>query len=351
MRRLGIIEGFFGGPWSWQERADALPFLQAHGFDAYLYAPKADRNLRYDWKTPHAEPVAAEIRAFGEQARAHGVSLGIGLSPLDLHASWDGEGQTALLRRVDELRELGVDLLGLFFDDMRGDVPRLALSQGEMATAVAARHPDLPLIMCPTYYTPHAVLDRVFGQRPEHYLRDLGEALPDTCEVFWTGEEVCSKTYDAADLQRVAEELGRPVAIWDNYPVNDGPRMCKHLHLRPPEGRDQELTDVVTSWWVNPMNQATLSRLPLASLAESFGRAPRRSLETRASDVLGDAGAVVLRWVASLQDDGLDVLTDDTRQAVLDDLACAEGTAATELRGWLAGDYIVGPECLTDTEA
>ena len=46
---LGIIEGFFGRPWSWTERADAVRFLRPHGYSFYLYAPKADSWLRRRW--------------------------------------------------------------------------------------------------------------------------------------------------------------------------------------------------------------------------------------------------------------------------------------------------------------
>ena len=56
---LGIIEGFFGRPWSWPERAAAIRFLRPYGYGFYLYAPKADPYLRRRWQEPHP---AAEIR-------------------------------------------------------------------------------------------------------------------------------------------------------------------------------------------------------------------------------------------------------------------------------------------------
>ena len=60
---LGIIEGFFGRPWSWAERADAVRFLRPHGYSFYLYAPKADPWLRRRWQEPHP---AAEMEALAE---------------------------------------------------------------------------------------------------------------------------------------------------------------------------------------------------------------------------------------------------------------------------------------------
>ena len=61
---LGVIEGFFGRPWSWAERRDAVAALAPHGYRFYLYAPKADPWLRRRWQEPHPEPELEELAAF-----------------------------------------------------------------------------------------------------------------------------------------------------------------------------------------------------------------------------------------------------------------------------------------------
>jgi len=43
---LGIIEGYYGAPWSWAERAAQVDFLAPHGYGFFTYAPKADPFLR-----------------------------------------------------------------------------------------------------------------------------------------------------------------------------------------------------------------------------------------------------------------------------------------------------------------
>lgn len=348
--RLGLLEGFFGTPWSWEERHDALPFLVEHGYDLFLYAPKADRNLRGRWAERHPPEAEQALRAFASAGARSGVDVAIGLSPLELFHRWSQDGRSDLLRRVDELRALGIAGLGLFFDDMRGDFPDLATTQAQMVTAVRAAHPDLPLWMCPTYYTPHAVLDRVFGQRPDHYLATLGNHLPQDVEVFWTGEKVCSTAYTADHLRAVADELGRPVAIWDNYPVNDGPRMCKHLHLRPPGGRPPEAAALVSTWCVNPMNQPQASRLPIAAIARHLsGRSTDR--DQLANRLYGERTAQgLVRWMDRFQDLGLDDLAPADRAAATVEFSSVPHPVAAEILHWLRGDSIVGPECLTDTE-
>ncbi|MGW2222295.1 beta-N-acetylglucosaminidase domain-containing protein [Nonomuraea sp. NPDC001684] len=39
----GVIEGFYGRPWSHEQRLDLLGFLGARGMNTYVHAPKADR--------------------------------------------------------------------------------------------------------------------------------------------------------------------------------------------------------------------------------------------------------------------------------------------------------------------
>ena len=39
---FGIIEGFYGPPWSWAARSEVLAFGHQRGLDLYLYGPKDD---------------------------------------------------------------------------------------------------------------------------------------------------------------------------------------------------------------------------------------------------------------------------------------------------------------------
>lgn len=58
--------------------------------------------------------------------------------------------------------------------------------------------------------------------------------------------------------------------MWDNYPVNDGSKASSFLHLRAFENRPAELAELTAGHAVNPMKQAALSVLPLATLPMSY---------------------------------------------------------------------------------
>ena len=49
----GIVEGFYGEPWSHSARLDAIGFLAPRGLNAYVYAPKDDAKHRADWRVPN----------------------------------------------------------------------------------------------------------------------------------------------------------------------------------------------------------------------------------------------------------------------------------------------------------
>ena len=143
----------------------------------------------------------------------------------------------AKIERIDEIMKFGVMMTPALVLDgevkASGRVPKSA----EIVNWIATRSSAKQLVFCPTYYTPDPVLETLYGKMPEGYLGELGAGLDKKVSVFWTGEKVCSGAYTPEHLKDTAGKLGRKPFLWDNYPVNDGPRMCKFLHLRAVTGR------------------------------------------------------------------------------------------------------------------
>ncbi|MEA3030940.1 MAG: hyaluronoglucosaminidase [Sphingomonadales bacterium] len=343
---LGLIEGFFGRPWSWPDRREAVRFLRPRNYLFYLYAPKADPYLRRRWQEPHPEAELAELAALRDVCRAEGVRFGIGLSPFELHLHAERGWQDRLAAKLASLAPLKPDDLALLFDDMRGDVADLASRQAAIVHFAAERGVAERIFACPTYYSDDPVLDAAFGARPPFYLEQLGRLLDPAIRIFWTGEEVCAREYSPGHLARVAGQLRRKPTLWDNYPVNDGARMSLHLHLRGVTGRPASLAGQIAGHGVNPAS--LLSRVPLLTLAESYatgdsyeyGAAFARAART----VLGDAlAARVGRDLPTLQDRGLDRLAE--RRAVLRArYAAFDHPAAREITAWLDGHWSVTDE-------
>lgn len=349
---LGVIEGFFGRPYDWGERAALMRRLAPAGYGFYLYAPKADGYLRRRWREPHPDAEMAALAQFAADCRTHGVRFGVGLSPYELHLDFDGPWREILAEKIAGLDALGLDDLAILFDDMRGDLPELARRQIEIVEFAAGRTKASRLIVCPSYYTDEPVLDRVFGQRPEGYLAELGAGLDPAIEIMWTGEEVCAREFSPGHLDRVAGEMRRKPFLWDNYPVNDGPRMSQHLHLRAFTGRPAAIAGHISAHGVNTASQATLSAIPCLTLAESYAQGSAyqyaAAFRRAAVAVLGEALADRLeRDLGTLQDGGLDRLA-ERKQAVRDRYTAFDHPAAREIVAWLDGAFaITGEEVQT----
>lgn len=338
---LGIIEGFYGEPWSWRERRESIACLAPYGYRFHIYAPKGDAFLRRAWREPFPAALERELASLIEAARAVGVEVGVGLSPYELHRAFDDDGRRALDARVQVFNRLGVDRLAILFDDMRGDLPRLAEIQAAIVHRGAERSRARRILMCPTYYSDDPVLDRVFGRRPDGYLDQLGRLLDPAIGVYWTGPEICSPAILPEHLAGVEAVLGRPVDLWDNYPVNDGQRMCRFLHLRPFAGRPAENAAHLVSHGINPMTQAVLSRIPALTLAASYGSAPM-TFRGAATEAVGPVLAERLeRDVAAFQDRGLDALSPAEISDLRRRYAAIEGAGAREIVAWLDGKTVV----------
>jgi hypothetical protein len=122
---LGIIEGFYGKPWTWDEREATVARLAPHGYGCYLYAPRADPHLRRDWQHDHPRDVAHGLARLSARCAQLGVRFGIGVSPYEVRAFGAAERE-ALGRKLAFFDAIGVRDLAVLFDDMRGDVPGLA---------------------------------------------------------------------------------------------------------------------------------------------------------------------------------------------------------------------------------
>lgn len=346
---LGIIEGFYGPPWSWAEREMVMATLAPHGYGFYIYAPKADALLRRRWQEEPPPEWARSVASFANRCREQGVRFGIGLSPFEVFNNFDDRARESLARKLALFDRLGVQELAILFDDMRSGIPDLAPRQVEIAHWIKARTGASRMTICPTYYSTDPVLDRVFGQRPEQYLEALGAELDPAIQVFWTGEEVCSREISPGHLRGVAAALQRKPLLWDNYPVNDGDRMSRHLHVRGFSGRPAANAAHLVGHAINPALQSVLTLIPALTLAESYARGEDyeygKAFWNAAINVLDKPLAQQVQAdLLLLQDAGLHRLSEQRKASLTEKYACFDHPAAREIVRWLAGGYQVTDE-------
>lgn len=349
MQNLGVVEGFFGPEWPEADRKSYASFLAQNRGEFYIYAPKRDAHLRKEWRAPWSPSYTDFLTDLIATFHKCNVKFGLGFSPFGLGSDLSEADKRALKEKLQIMQKLGIDLLGLFFDDMPVTA-NLAQTQIETLNFVREHFPG-KIIFCPSFYTPDPILDKVFGQRPEHYLDDIAVGVPTEVAIAWTGPKVISPTIDQAHLKEVTTLLKRSPFIWENLFANDGPRNCKFLKLRAFSGREAGVLELTEAFAFNLMNQPQLSKiLFLASVYVlrnkmdsdvAFGAA----LEQLCSSTLKD---FILAHKDAFLNQGLDQFDLEAKELWITELKGMEDQAAQEIIAWLEGKYLVGPECLTD---
>jgi len=267
----GVVEGFYGTPWSHQDRLDILRFEGAHGMNSYYYAPKDDPYHREHWRDPYPPDRLAQLGELVQAARANFVDFCFAVSP-GLSMVYSSEADfTKLTEKLDTVGKLGLSCYALFLDDVPEELQNPAdkarfksLAEAhayiinKLYDHVVALSPENHLTVTPTTYT------NGFGSRD--YIRDLGAAVDPHVDLVWTGTEVVSPTITVEQTRDWSELTRRPPLIWDNYPVNDYSRW--RPFLGPLVGRDANLNLAVRGLVSNPMNEAHASMIPLATIAE-----------------------------------------------------------------------------------
>ncbi len=252
---LGLIEGFYGPPWSWDERIEICGALAEAGMDTYVYAPKDDPLHRSEWRTPYDEQQLAGFeRLATEQPMRVGFTMSPGLSMDPLSS----EDRAALAAKFLQLTERDVRLVGLLFDDLDPS-PGLGTAHGRVTSWLREQLPDaVELFMVPLHYT---------GVTSSPYLDELLATVPDEVPIGWTGRCVVNDTITAQDARDWSDANGgRLPLLWDNTPVNDAV-MDRHLFTGPLRGRDPGLRSTLTGYLANPMLQARASVPALVSAA------------------------------------------------------------------------------------
>ncbi|PJJ71286.1 beta-N-acetylglucosaminidase [Diaminobutyricimonas aerilata] len=304
--RRGVIEGFYGDPWTHEQRIDLMAFSERMKLNSYVYAPKDDPFHRLRWREPYPPDELNRLAELVRAAARHGVDFVYALHPAVTMRFSDPADHAALLAKAEQLWSIGIRSIALLFDDVEPELshpPDLA-HFGDDAGSLGAAHGATCAMFQREFLEPHGVTDPVLmvpmdyaGIDPSLYRDRLRETLPENTLVWWTGHDIVVGEVTRDHIDAAAASYGRPLLLWDNYPVNDFDRT--RLFLGPLQGRT---TDVVGSALrgisVNPMVEYEPSKFAIASAAEwawnpeSFDEA---SSAERALHAVAGADAEALR--------------------------------------------------------
>lgn len=259
----GVVEGFYGTPWSHEARMRQIEFYGKNKMNTYIYGPKDDPyHSSPNWRKPYPEKEAAQIHELIEQAARHEVNFVWAIHP-GKDIKWTDADRDALIQKFEAMYQLGVRSFAVFFDDISGDGTD-PVRQAELLNYIdnhfiQKKHDVSPLVMCPTEY------NKSWSNVKGGYLTTLGEKLNPSIHVMWTGDRVIA-CIDKPTLDWINPLIKRKAYIWWNFPVNDYVR--DHLLLGPVYGNAKGIQNDMSGFVSNPMEHAESSKISLYSVAD-----------------------------------------------------------------------------------
>lgn len=260
----GTVEGFYGEPWSFQDRIAQLQFYGRWKMNTYLYGPKDDPfHSSPHWRDPYPVAEAQLLRQLIDIAKENEIDFYWAIHP-GKDIQWNKKDSLAVLHKFELMYDLGVRHFAVFFDDIAGEGTKAEKQAGllnYLQTSFVDKKKDVgPLVMCPTEY------NKLWSNpKPNTYLDILGSQLDKKIEIMWTGNTVIHDiTKEGQDW--VNARIARPSFVWWNFPVSDYVR--NHLLLGPVYGLDKDINKDMSGFVTNPMDKAEASKVAIFSVAD-----------------------------------------------------------------------------------
>ncbi|XP_058467226.1 protein O-GlcNAcase [Malaya genurostris] len=266
----GVVEGFYGRPWTTEQRKDLFRKLKQWGMDSYVYAPKDDYKHRAYWRELYTVEEADHLTGLITAAHEQNINFYYALSP-GLDITYSNSKELAILKRkLDQVSQFGCKAFALLFDDIE---PEMCKSDKEVFQSFAYaqvsvtneiyNHLNCPrFLFCPTQYCSSRAVPTV---KQSEYLNTLGSKLIQNIDVLWTGPKVISKLLTVECIQEITEVLKRPPVIWDNLHANDYDQ--KRVFLGPYSGRSPELIPLLRGVLTNPNCEFHANSIAIQTLA------------------------------------------------------------------------------------
>ncbi|MFB7893700.1 beta-N-acetylglucosaminidase domain-containing protein [Microbacterium sp. NPDC056044] len=279
-------------PWTLAQEKSHIEFLARNKMDTYFYGPSADEMTGHSWSTPYTQTQLAAIEEAVDLAAARHVEYIYRISPqapTNLSNGicfTDPNSFPTLQARFEQLWGIGVRRFTVAWDDVeleekfncQADKDHYnSGAYGNLDQAMATAHAEMvnkvqawldtkpgarPLLVVPTEY---------FGNSVRDYRTRLVQLMTPKATIYWTGPAVISPTITQTDFNSAKTAFGqRPIAVWDNYPVNDyADRFsADRLLLGPVEGRAASLANSSEGITFNAMHQGEFSQLALFTAAD-----------------------------------------------------------------------------------
>ena len=331
MQYRGIVEGYYGYPYSFDVKKDLMQFFKRYKMNTYLYGAKSDPYHSGYWRDAYPEaitPLQQKNGWLSQQMISDLSRLSLetkvnfiwAIHPnsgkaVDFHTAESTASAVAdVAAKFSKMHSLGVRQFAVFLDDAGWDFDdvnnyrdflnnlQLYMEQKYNRNYVNTSDTVLPL-----HYVPHIY---AINFANEQQLQTYFDAISQTkanIVVYTTGSGVWSSLQNA-DFVKMKQLMKRPVALWWNYPCNDNKDgrvytadMHTTLHemgLPTPETEIPQCLGMVS----NPMQQGEVAKICLFGVADyawnSHAFNTRRNWEDAFTHIVGKDNAMLYKYLS-----------------------------------------------------
>lgn len=255
----GFIEGYYGIPWSDEDRISLMEFGGKFKANTYVFAPKDDAYHSAKWTELYPEDRLAEMKKMVDAGNASKCKFVWSIHPFMYNAITEAnydERLETIKAKFEQLYSIGVRQFGILADDASSPVAIQNRICKDMWAWCEEKGDVYDLIFVPQGYNK--------AWASQDYFTKLMDGMPEQVQVMWTGDSVCGWVTQGT-FDYFKQIAGREAFMWLNWPVNDINK------VRLVMGKGEVLGEGVTGFTgilTNPMQQAEASKLSIFAVAD-----------------------------------------------------------------------------------
>lgn len=274
----GFIEGYYGNPWTTEDRVSLMKFGGELKMNIYFYAPKDDPKHNAKWREKYtAEELEQKIRPLAEAGNESKCYFGFAIHPFMYNAiRFDSDANYAadlqiLKDKFEQAMGVGVRQIAVLADDAgvpSGNAANYVKLMNDLTEWVSSadmqeRYPGLKtsIPFCPNDYMGDASSDQM------QTLKDLPNSVP----IIQTGGAIWGSVSDSY-LTTYRQNMGdKGVFMWVNWPCSDQSKGSLIMGAHDTVLRsDLTQTDIGTlrGIMLNPMQQSEPSKAAIFQNAD-----------------------------------------------------------------------------------
>ena len=298
VKNRGIIEGYYGVPYSAEVTKDLFRFMARYKMNTYMYGAKSDPYHSHYWGDPYPTTITEDQQRIGYLNQDMMRDITKVASETKVNFIWaihpgkafanaeDPQVLDKIMAKFESMHELGVRQFGVFVDDVGvpSDHAIMKLCADNL-TALQQRIDDkwnkkgaaAADTVKPLHYVPQLYAHGWVSQERAREFYESLSTTPEKVSIYITGRDVWSVPNNG-DLELVSSWLGRDLSWWWNYPCNDQDPTKLFVMDTYSNFRDETHIDNLShiekrlkglnTLIINPMQQGELSKIALFSVAD-----------------------------------------------------------------------------------